>query len=102
MNENWQSGYKNRKYKKEGSDFLLIKTGNFDDGIIPFDCPVCKVLMRDRNDSIAYQIFSCCRDCMYEIAYPNKAVWLDCWRPSEEELKFVRQKRLKLPSYICK
>ena len=98
----WQKGYKNRKYKKEGSNFLLIKTGNIEPGCVPFDCPVCEVLMRDRNDSISFQMFGCCRDCMYEIAYPNKTAWQDGWRPSEEELKFVRQKRLKLPSYICK
>jgi|APSaa5957512535_1039671.scaffolds.fasta_scaffold257066_2 hypothetical protein len=102
MNEEWKKGYKNRKYKFEGSHFLLIKNGDFSNKSIPFDCPVCEILMRDRNDSIAFQIFECCRECMYDIAYPNKDRWEEGWRPSEEELKFVRQKRLKLPSYICK
>ena len=102
MSEKWLKGYKNREYKKDGSEFLLIKTGEFSSGKVPFDCPVCKVLMRDRNDSISFQMFGSCRDCMYEIVYPNKTKWMEGWRPSEEELKYVRQKRLKLPSYICK
>ena len=67
---------------------------------IPLSCPMCKMLMRDRGDVIAYATFSCCRQCEMEIAYPNKERWLEGWRPSDDALSLLRQKRKELPSYL--
>ncbi|MAF24744.1 hypothetical protein CL634_04130 [bacterium] len=70
------------------------------ENIIPFDCPTCGVLMRDRIDSFSFLEYACCSECKEEIAYPNKKKWKNGWRPSGKQLRKLRKKRTSIPSYI--
>ena len=66
---------------------------------VPLECPICKFLMRDYTDVIAYQKWECCDDCYIAWAEINQDKWQEGWRPSEEEIEHVRKKRLSAPSY---
>ena len=68
--------------------------------IIPFDCPVCEILMRDNKDSFSFLEYGCCWECKEEIAYPNKIKWKEGWRPNADQLTKLRKKRTSIPSYI--
>ena len=67
---------------------------------VPFECPVCQVLMRDKSDVFAYLEYECCSDCEVEIAYPNRKKWKNGWRPPEKQLIKIRKKRVSIPSYM--
>ena len=67
---------------------------------VPFCCPVCLVLMRDKSDVATYLEFECCSDCTVEVAYPNREKWKNGWRPPEKELIKIRNKRVSIPSYM--
>jgi hypothetical protein len=68
----------------------------------PLACPVCKILLRDRNDMLAQSSYGCCRLCEIEVAYPNKSKWMSGWRPTGDELEGIRKKRKQVPSYLLR
>lgn len=70
------------------------------DKAVPFDCPTCELLLRDKQDVFAYLEYECCFDCKEEIAYPNKEKWKNGWRPSKKSLILIRKKRASIPSYM--
>ena len=102
MNDEWEIGQKQRKYKKLSAELVWIQASDQYKNSVPFECPICNILLRDRRDSLAYDHYQCCSDCMAEVAHPNKTRWENGWRPNENELKSIRKKRIELPSYIGK
>jgi len=102
MSREWKIGQKQRKYIKLSTELVWIKSGDPDEHSVPFECPLCNVLLRDRQDSLAYDYYQCCSECSAEVAHPNKVRWENGWRPNENELKSIRKKRIELPSYIGK
>jgi hypothetical protein len=54
---------------------------------VPIGCPVCKYLMRTKDDEDAYHKFGCCDRCAMLWAYPRRQQWDEGWRPSDEQLK---------------
>ena len=69
---------------------------------VPLSCPVCKVLLRDREDVLSQGAYGCCRLCELEVAYPNKSKWAQGWRPSGDDLEAIRKKRKQVPSYMVR
>ena len=69
---------------------------------VPLSCPTCKILIRDKDDVVAIGSYDCCRLCEIEVAYPNKAAWLQGWRPSGDDLEAIRKKRKQVPSYLLR
>jgi hypothetical protein len=69
---------------------------------VPLACPVCKILLRDRDDVVSHGSYGCCRLCELEIAYPNKGKWLQGWRPLVDDLEAIRKKRKQVPSYLMR
>jgi hypothetical protein len=72
---------------------------NFDD-VIPLDCPVCLLCIRDADDANSYRLFSCCADCRMQWAEPNSDKWSSGWRPSAEQLNYYRHKLSQRPTYL--
>jgi len=71
-----------------------------DDDVVPLDCPVCLLLMRDASDANAFRAFSCCAECKLIWAEPNEKIWLEGWRPSVEQLNNYRHKLNQHPTYL--
>ena len=69
---------------------------------VPLDCPVCKLLLRDREDVLSYQEFECCTSCADVFVYPNRQKWISGWRPSQDKINSEREKRRSIPTYILK
>ena len=66
---------------------------------VPLECPVCKILMRDREDVISYSTYKCCNHCEIMWAYSNSEKWESGWRPNADEVDRVRKQRLTAPTY---
>jgi ribosome modulation factor len=62
-------------------------------------CSICECLIIDEIDDISISRSTCCFDCETEIVDPNRIKWLDGWRPSVDEIKATKLKRLH-SSYI--
>jgi|6_EtaG_2_1085325.scaffolds.fasta_scaffold158881_1 hypothetical protein len=82
----------------ETKDLVVMISKNLN--FVPLECPTCCLLMSDNRDSSSYLTFGCCNDCLMEVAQPNMERWKDGWRPSKEDRKLIKKKRLELPSYI--
>jgi len=67
--------------------------------LVPLDCPICELLIRDYEDCLSYEKYSCCASCALNWAEGNFAKWTAGWRPSSEEIKKFKNKRLQFPSY---
>ena len=68
-------------------DLIIIKPKIHN--IVPADCPICKLAIRNLNDVIVYKTWGCCGICCEHFAYPNKEIWENGWRPSKEEINRV-------------
>lgn len=82
----------------ENNDLIVIISKNLN--FVPLECPTCHLLMSDNRDSTSYLTFGCCDDCFMKVVQPNMEKWKNGWRPSKEDQKLIRKKRLELPSYI--
>ena len=69
------------------------------EAVVPFECPVCKFLMKDLNDSLAYKKFSCCNGCAIKWAIAMGDEWHSGARPSEQEIYQYRDEQQGQPSY---
>ena len=58
---------------------------------VPFDCPVCKLVMRDHLDVTSHHRSECCRECEHIWADPFRDKWDLGWRPSADEVKEQRR-----------
>jgi hypothetical protein len=71
-------------------NFYIITPQEFEVEI-PLSCPVCKTLMRSRDDEIAWTGFNCCHRCYLTWASPRREQWKEGWRPDpyllDQEIK---------------
>lgn len=51
-----------------------------------FDCPVCKLVIRDLEDVNSFNFCKSCKDCQDFFYWPNKTKWNHGWRPKKEEV----------------
>lgn len=58
---------------------------------VPLVCPVCSLLMRSRDDELAYISLNCCDSCSSFFAKPKKSLWDAGWRPSAEEIDIMKK-----------
>ena len=74
-------------------DLVIVKPVNFKP--TPAFCPVCKCHMSGSEDIEAYNKFQCCQNCMLVWAEGNAKAWsIDSWRPSSEEVRKEKKKRI--------
>lgn len=65
-------------------EYVVIKQENIQ--ITPLFCTICELLMRSRDDELAFQTFGCCDSCASFFAKPKRSLWESGWRPSKEEI----------------
>jgi len=70
--------------------------------MIPHDCPVCLLTLRDLNDVMSYEEYQCCTDCQDQFVFRDKEAWLSGARPSELEIKDFREKLMSRASYLLR
>jgi hypothetical protein len=63
---------------------------------IPLACPICRHVMRSRDDEVSYNEFQCCDRCARLWAHPNRQAWKDGWRPSAEQVQEAEVDRVPL------
>ncbi len=88
----WKQYTQNRLIAKNKSGFFVIIPSEMSKGT-PIFCPVCSFIMSSHYDEKTYEEYSCCDACSSEWARRNKSKWLDGWRPTEEEIKSVINRR---------
>jgi len=72
------------------------------DNFVPFECPLCLVLMKDARDSFSFFSSGCCLECRDEYLIPNKIKNAKNANISEDTKIMLRKKRKNLPSYILR
>jgi hypothetical protein len=94
MNDDFKPYTKGRLIKKV-NDFFIIKPDN-EYHSTPISCPNCHLLMRSKEDELAWDKFQCCNICSMEWAESQKENWKNGWRPSPEEISKKLQSRIYL------
>lgn len=56
----------------------------------PIECPVCRVLLRDREDVKSVHKEDACSECVINFKYLYSTKWASGWRPSVDD---ARKKR---------
>jgi len=84
--------------RKHPSGFLIVMPEDCQ-GPVPLECPVCELLLRDREDVISYNKRECCSHCELMWAYSNSEKWEKGWRPDQDEIDRVRKQRMSSPTY---
>jgi hypothetical protein len=82
----WKNYTKDRLIFCHPEGFFVIKPSVMQEKQ-PLFCPLCDGIMRSSFDESSYEKFKCCDSCATFWAYPNKAKWLEGWRPSPEEVQ---------------
>ena len=54
---------------------------------VPLACPVCHLVMRSRDDEVAWRKHQCCDRCAMFWALPRKSQWDEGWRPTAEQVR---------------
>lgn len=65
---------------------------------VPFGCPLCRHVMRTRDDEVAYLDCGCCDRCLRLWAAPRRKEWTDGWRPTAGQLAAAEETRPPLAS----
>ena len=86
---------------EEKRGYVIIKSENDDEKIIPAICDICSGLLRNIDDELSYKKFQCCDDCSQDFARPNIIRWESGWRPTELEIKNAISKRQNIFINIC-
>ncbi len=68
----------------EKKDFDIVIDSDFKK--MKFDCPVCKLILRDLEDVESTESFGMCVDCQDYFYWPNLEKWKNGWRPKKEEI----------------
>jgi len=87
-----------KKYYENG--FWII--GKEPEDLVPTDCPLCNLSMRDMKDITSYESYKVCNTCKVELIEPNKIKYNKGWRPGKEEMTNIRKYELARPSYLLK
>lgn len=70
--------------------------------IVPHDCPVCGLSMRDMDDVLSYEEFKCCTDCQDKFVFRDLRGWMSGSRPSESEILEFRKHQMTRASYLVR
>lgn len=68
----------------EKKDFNIVIDEGFQ--ATKFDCPVCKLVLRDLEDVEALETCGACFDCQDYFYWSNLDKWKNGWRPKKEEV----------------
>jgi hypothetical protein len=64
-------------------------------------CPVCDFVMTNYSDYEHFDEYDCCKGCFLRFVESRKKMWLDGWRPSDEEINTYKgQIRCNSPAFI--
>ncbi len=74
----------NKDIVVEEKDFIIVIEEGFKKQ--PFDCPVCKLVIRDLEDVNSYAMCKACKDCQDYFYWPNKKAWENGWRPKKTQV----------------
>ena len=97
--DEWNHMANDRKMKNHPAGFMVIVPNVIPD-VVPVDCSVCGLLLKDFTDMIEHKKNGCCYNCSIKWAYPNSTRWESGWRPSPDEILKETEKRNCLPSFI--
>lgn len=88
----WENYTNDRLIAKHDSGFYVIVPKTLKEST-PIFCPVCSFIMNSTYDEESYRDFKCCDDCSSEWARRNKESWQSGWRPSQDDIKTVVDRR---------
>jgi|ETNmetMinimDraft_2_1059921.scaffolds.fasta_scaffold364327_1 predicted O-linked N-acetylglucosamine transferase (SPINDLY family) len=95
----WKPLPSSRLARRHPQGYLVVVPVDRSDPV-PLECPVCEILMRDREDVISYSKNECCSYCEMMWVYPNLEKWIHGWRPDSNEIDRVRKQRMSSPTYM--
>ena len=78
----------------EKKDFDIVIDGDFKR--MKFDCPVCKLVLRDLEDVESVESYGLCLDCQDHFYWPNLDKWKNGWRPKKADVNSYISIRRKL------
>jgi len=84
-NNHWFTFDKSRTARHHKSGFLIIKSKHA--STIPFECPICSLIMRNNKDVTCYHEYKSCFACATYLIIPNTKRWNDGWRPTKQQIK---------------
>lgn len=96
--DNWKELPNDRKIRKIKHYSIIVPATRCD--VVPLDCPVCELLMRDHDDVLSFRRSVCCLECELVWAIPNNTSWKKGWRPSTDDVTNELNKRNDVPSFI--
>ncbi len=56
-------------------------------------CPVCKIYSFDKKDDVYMNKYECCFKCYLAWVEDREDRWLEGWRPSEEEINHIKERK---------
>lgn len=93
----WTSISRDRLIAEHPDGFYIIRPRVLG-SVVPVSCPICHLLMRTSDDSLAFSKFDCCDACAARWAEPRREEWADGWRPSDDVVeKFVKARTHNVP-----
>ena len=95
----WNKMANDRKMTEHPAGFLVIIPEQYPD-VIPVECSVCGFLMKDFMDLAEHKRYSCCYNCSIKWAQPNSELWVNGWRPQQNEIIKEIERKNCLPSFI--
>jgi hypothetical protein len=96
--DNWKELPNDRKIWKTKYYSVIVPVAKR--AVVPLDCPVCELLMRDHDDVLSFRRNICCLECELVWAIPNTTSWKKGWRPSPGDVISELNKRNDVPSFI--
>jgi hypothetical protein len=84
-NLKWRQINRGRTIADHPDGFFVVKPKVMD-AIVPIACPICSLLMKTSDDSLAFRRFKCCDSCAARWAESRPDAWDEGWRPSKEEV----------------
>ena len=89
----WKPYFGDRLISEHPAGFVVIVPVATPD-VVPFECPVCKMMICSSDDAEYFKKKKCCSKCGMKWADSNLEKWMSGWRPSKEEIdSFVAERR---------
>lgn len=79
------------RIKKDKVTHVVIDIDN--GSKVPIGCSVCSFLFRTAEDELSIKEYECCDACAQQWARPNKKRWSGGWRPDQQEIDKILQRR---------